>query len=60
MPFLMAIPLIASVGGLVFKVVADETQQTVQTVDRAAPNVALIGALALAGVVVWKMAGGRK
>jgi len=50
MPLLLAPLALLGVGGLVWKTVTDDTADAV---ERTAPNLAVLAALALAGYAVW-------
>ena len=56
MPLILAGIAALGVGGLVFKTVADETEQVA---TRAGPQIALVMALALAGFVVFQTLKGK-
>lgn len=59
-PFILGAGLLLGGGTLAAKVIGDETQQTISGLDRAAPNIALIGAIAVAGIAIWQLGKRRR
>lgn len=53
MPFVIPILAVLGVGGLVFKTVTDEVEDTVNS---TAPNLVMLAGVAIAGYAVWSLA----
>ncbi len=54
MPLLFLIPLLGLGSAYVYKTVSDETQQTLNTVNRTGPNLIVYGVAAFGLYMAWK------